>query len=303
MAAIAPDAADRPAAASLGAPRVDADGRLQHRRLRPRRARGRVRHAALRLRRGRAPAPVPGVRATLRRRHRGVRGQGVPVHGDGPRWSRRRGCTSTSPPAASCTSRCTPASPPSAWCSTATTSPTPSCAPRSTPASGGIVADSFDELDRLEALVGAGGPRRRVLVRVTPGSRSAHARVHRDRHRGSKFGFTVPTARARRGRAAGRRESDALDFGGFHCHIGSQIFVLDVVRGRRGDRRRTSRPRSRATTRRRPSTSSTSAAGSACAYLADDPTRSSIAEYAGVAARRRTRTACADAGLDPRAAR
>jgi diaminopimelate decarboxylase len=95
---------------------------------------------------------------------------------------------------------------------------------------GRIVADSFDELDRLEALIAAGGhvdrAAPRVLVRVTPG---VEAHTHEYIATGaddSKFGFTVSNGSARDA-ALRVVKSDAMEFGGFHCHIGSQILVLE----------------------------------------------------------------------------
>ena len=87
---------------------------------------------------------------------------------------------------------------------------------------GRIVADSFDELDRLERLGFAGD----VLVRITPG---VEAHTHEYIETGtdtSKFGFTVSTGAA--GDAVARVvASDQLRFGGIHAHIGSQVFRLD----------------------------------------------------------------------------
>jgi len=91
---------------------------------------------------------------------------------------------------------------------------------------GRIVADSFDELDRIEALVAAGAAAPRVLVRVTPG---VEAHTHEYIATGaddSKFGFTVSNGSARDA-ALRVAKSDAMELGGFHCHIGSQILVLE----------------------------------------------------------------------------
>src|SRR5690606_16009008 len=58
---------------------------------------------------------------------------------------------------------------------------------------GRIVVDSFDELDRLDALHLETGARPRVLLRVTPG---VEAHTHEFISTGqddSKFGFTVST--------------------------------------------------------------------------------------------------------------
>lgn len=86
---------------------------------------------------------------------------------------------------------------------------------------GRLVADSFDELDRLER-VGFDG---QVLVRVTPG---VEAHTHEFIQTGtdtSKFGFTVSTGAA--SDAVARVVASRLVFGGIHAHIGSQVFRLD----------------------------------------------------------------------------
>ena len=91
---------------------------------------------------------------------------------------------------------------------------------------GRIVADSFDELDRIEALVVDGAPPPRVLIRVTPG---VEAHTHEYIATGaddSKFGFTVANGTAHEA-ALRVAKSDATTFAGFHCHIGSQILVLE----------------------------------------------------------------------------
>jgi diaminopimelate decarboxylase len=87
---------------------------------------------------------------------------------------------------------------------------------------GRVVADSFDEIARLERLGFAG----EVLVRATPGVEAhTHEYIETGTDR-SKFGFSV-----RNGAAADavRRvvQSPTLRFGGIHCHIGSQVFRLD----------------------------------------------------------------------------
>lgn len=91
---------------------------------------------------------------------------------------------------------------------------------------GRVVVDSFDELDRLDALTARGSATHTVLVRVTPG---VEAHTHEFIETGteaSKFGFTVTEGVALR---AVQRvvESPALRFAGLHCHIGSQIYRLD----------------------------------------------------------------------------
>ena len=90
---------------------------------------------------------------------------------------------------------------------------------------GRIVADSFAELDRLENLVKGGRPVPRVMLRVTPG---VEAHTHEYIETGtedSKFGFPVRPGDALE--AAKRvAASPHLELAGLHCHIGSQIHVL-----------------------------------------------------------------------------
>ncbi|WP_343235135.1 diaminopimelate decarboxylase [Streptomyces sp. SID10853] len=84
---------------------------------------------------------------------------------------------------------------------------------------GLIVIDNFDDIDRLERIVPAGGAQG-VLVRVTPDIRpDTHAAVSTGQA-GSKFGLPVPQARRAVARLGG---SDRLRLDGVHVHIGSQI--------------------------------------------------------------------------------
>ncbi len=89
---------------------------------------------------------------------------------------------------------------------------------------GHVVIDSFDEIDRLERLVGARGLRQPVMLRVTPGIMpSTHSSVQTGQV-DSKFGFAmddVPRA-IERCAAAG-----CLELDGLHAHIGSQVFDLE----------------------------------------------------------------------------
>ncbi len=91
---------------------------------------------------------------------------------------------------------------------------------------GRIVADSDDELRRLETLVAAGLPAPRVQIRVKPG---VEAHTHEYIETGSedsKFGFSLEAGEAL---AAVRRIVDrgVLRFAGLHCHIGSHVYRLD----------------------------------------------------------------------------
>jgi len=90
---------------------------------------------------------------------------------------------------------------------------------------GRIVVDSFDELDRLDALAAATGSRPRVLLRITPG---VEAHTHEFVATGqddSKFGFTVSSGLAS---IAVERAitSDSVELVGLHAHIGSQVFEV-----------------------------------------------------------------------------
>jgi diaminopimelate decarboxylase len=88
-----------------------------------------------------------------------------------------------------------------------------------------VVVDSFDELDRLEALHAEGvGPVPDVLLRITPG---VHAHTHEFIATGqddSKFGFNLGNGDAMR--AVDRaRSSSGVNLVGLHCHIGSNVFA------------------------------------------------------------------------------
>jgi diaminopimelate decarboxylase len=91
---------------------------------------------------------------------------------------------------------------------------------------GRIVADSSDELERLERLAGRASARLRVQVRVRPG---VEAHTHEYIETGvedSKFGFGLDNGEALAAAARVAR-ADGLDLAGVHCHIGSHVFRLD----------------------------------------------------------------------------
>ncbi|CAN5401679.1 diaminopimelate decarboxylase [soil metagenome] len=86
-----------------------------------------------------------------------------------------------------------------------------------------IVVDSFDELDRLDALHSEGLPAPHVVVRVTPG---LHAHTHEFIATGqddSKFGFNLGNGSAMKAIERIRR-SKGMTLRGVHCHIGSNVF-------------------------------------------------------------------------------
>ncbi len=88
-----------------------------------------------------------------------------------------------------------------------------------------IVVDSFDELDRLDALHAEGLPVPKVLARITPG---VHAHTHEFIATGqddSKFGFNLGNGDAHRAIDRMRRSS-SVQLEGVHCHIGSNVFEV-----------------------------------------------------------------------------
>jgi diaminopimelate decarboxylase len=89
-----------------------------------------------------------------------------------------------------------------------------------------IVVDSFDELDRLDALHADDGIAPRTLVRITPGVEAHTHDFIRTGQTDSKFGFGVASGDA--AKAIERASASAsIEFDGLHLHIGSQVFVAD----------------------------------------------------------------------------
>ncbi|MAZ81868.1 MAG: diaminopimelate decarboxylase, partial [Actinobacteria bacterium] len=90
---------------------------------------------------------------------------------------------------------------------------------------GRIVVDSFDELDRLDAIAATTGAKPMVLLRITPGVEVHTHEFVATGQDDSKFGFTVSSGLAA---AAVERAvtSDSVDLVGLHAHIGSQVFEV-----------------------------------------------------------------------------
>ena len=87
-----------------------------------------------------------------------------------------------------------------------------------------VNVDSFDELDRLDALHREGLPTPRVHLRITPG---VHAHTHEFIATGqddSKFGFNLGNGDAARAVERARGAS-SVELVGLHCHIGSNVFA------------------------------------------------------------------------------
>jgi diaminopimelate decarboxylase len=160
---------------------------------------------------------------------------------------------------------------------------------------GRIVADSFDELDRIELLVAQGAPAPRVLVRVTPG---VEAHTHEYIATGaddSKFGFTVSNGSARDA-ALRVAKSRAMELAGFHCHIGSQILVLESFARAAAVVAELAADVVRATGA--PVQEINLGGGLGVPYTSDDLDAPTITEF-GRETRARYADACATFGLDP----
>ncbi|MFY9265396.1 MAG: diaminopimelate decarboxylase [Solirubrobacterales bacterium] len=85
---------------------------------------------------------------------------------------------------------------------------------------GYIVVDSFDEIDRLQAILPPGGPR--TLIRVAPGLKpSTHAYIQTGQV-DSKFG--IPLSQVE------QAIQKVPNFAGLHCHLGSQFFDVEIFR-------------------------------------------------------------------------
>jgi diaminopimelate decarboxylase len=88
------------------------------------------------------------------------------------------------------------------------------------------VVDSFDELDRLDALHDETGVVPEVLIRVTPGIEAHTHEFVQTGQDDSKFGFGLQSGLARS--AVDRATAAAsVELVGLHAHIGSQIYALD----------------------------------------------------------------------------
>jgi diaminopimelate decarboxylase len=88
---------------------------------------------------------------------------------------------------------------------------------------GHVVLDSFDEIQRLDALLDRP---QWVLIRVTPGIKADTHTYIQTGQLDSKFGFGLEDGLAARAIEA-VRSSSRLRLAGLHAHIGSQIFELE----------------------------------------------------------------------------
>jgi diaminopimelate decarboxylase len=94
---------------------------------------------------------------------------------------------------------------------------------------GLVVVDNFDDIDRLERIVGSGNLPPRIqpcLVRVIPGVEAATHASQATGHAGSKFGLMPDDARD----AIRRIERSAkLRLDGVHTHVGSQLLNVEQL--------------------------------------------------------------------------
>jgi diaminopimelate decarboxylase len=90
---------------------------------------------------------------------------------------------------------------------------------------GTVVVDNLDDIDRLEAVVPAGGEQG-CLVRVIPGVQATTHAAHATGHEGVKFGLSPAAAKDAMGRI---QASDRLRLDGVHTHVGSQILVAEEL--------------------------------------------------------------------------
>jgi diaminopimelate decarboxylase len=88
---------------------------------------------------------------------------------------------------------------------------------------GRIIIDSFDEIDRIEALVAEGLPVPKALIRVTPGVEAHTHEFVRTGQDDSKFGFGLASGQADAA-VVRATASPAINLVGLHAHIGSQVF-------------------------------------------------------------------------------
>jgi diaminopimelate decarboxylase len=88
---------------------------------------------------------------------------------------------------------------------------------------GRIIADSFVELERIEALASARDVVVPILVRITTGVEAHTHQYIATAHEDQKFGFSIHSGRALEALQAAS-EHPHIKLMGIHSHIGSQIF-------------------------------------------------------------------------------
>jgi diaminopimelate decarboxylase len=92
---------------------------------------------------------------------------------------------------------------------------------------GRLVADSMEELERVDAIAGRLGTRGRVMLRVTPGVEAHTHEYIQTGQEDSKFGMSVEGGVALEA-AKRARDLSHIDVVGFHAHIGSNITGVEA---------------------------------------------------------------------------
>jgi len=91
---------------------------------------------------------------------------------------------------------------------------------------GCFVADNFEEIDAIDAFAGEQGKKQRIILRVSPGIDPHTLKAISTGKVDSKFGIAIQTGQAKEAVKYILTKSN-IEFLGFHCHIGSQIFDVE----------------------------------------------------------------------------
>lgn len=91
---------------------------------------------------------------------------------------------------------------------------------------GRIVADNYDELERLSRIAGELGKTAEILIRIKPGVDAHTHDFVKTGHIDCKFGVALENGEADE-MVANISKYENVKLVGFHCHIGSQIFDLE----------------------------------------------------------------------------
>lgn len=92
-----------------------------------------------------------------------------------------------------------------------------------------VIVDNLPELSLLNELAARRGKRQDIMIRVTPGVEAHTHEYIRTGQTDSKFGVGVASGQALQAAKTALGMAN-LRLVGFHCHIGSQIFLLDSYR-------------------------------------------------------------------------
>ena len=92
---------------------------------------------------------------------------------------------------------------------------------------GYFVADSFEELERINAEAKKQGKTQKVLLRITPGIDTHTNKKIATGNVDSKFGVAIATGQAY-DFAASAINYENIELSGYHCHVGSQVFDAET---------------------------------------------------------------------------